>query len=170
MKRTAIFAVLAASALASHAQTFVDRARVERVDPQFETVQIPRQECSTQIVTEAAPAQGGGINYGGALIGGVAGGLLGNQVGKGHGREAATAVGAVVGAFTGNQLAGSQAQTAAPQQREVRECRTVYDTQQRVTGYRVTYQYHGQAFTTMTRNQPGETIPVRLSVTPIDER
>ena len=169
MKRTAFFTVLAASALAVHAQSFVDRARVQRADPQYETVQIPRQECSTQIVTEAAPASGG-VNYGGVLIGGVAGGLLGNQVGKGHGREAATAVGAVVGALAGDHLAGAQAQTAAPQQREVRDCRTVYDVQQRVTGYRVTYEYRGQAFTTMTRTQPGDSIPVRLSVTPIDER
>lgn len=34
----------------------------------------------------------------GLIIGGVAGGLLGNQVGGGQGKTAATAVGAVIGA------------------------------------------------------------------------
>ena len=43
-------------------------------------------------------------NYGGAVIGGVAGGLLGAQVGSGSGRTAATAVGAGTGAVIGSQV------------------------------------------------------------------
>lgn len=40
----------------------------------------------------------------GAIIGAVAGGVLGNQVGKGDGRKAATVVGAVAGGVVGNQV------------------------------------------------------------------
>jgi len=40
----------------------------------------------------------------GAAGGAVVGGLLGNQVGGGHGREAMTVVGAIGGAFAGNQI------------------------------------------------------------------
>lgn len=179
MKRIALVALLSATGLAAFAQTapsFVDRARVQRVDPQYETVQVPRQECSSQYVTEpraAAPAPAQGTNYGGAIIGGVVGALAGNQVGKGHGREAATAAGAVVGALAGNSIANANvnATVAAPpiyEQREVRSCRTVMDTQSRVNGYRVTYEYRGNQYTTVMHEQPGSTLPVRVSVTPLE--
>ena len=48
-------------------------------------------------------AQGSGV---GAIGGAVVGGLLGNQVGGGHGKEAATVLGAIGGAVAGNQIEG----------------------------------------------------------------
>lgn len=169
MKRAALLALVATAAAAAQAQSFVDRARVQSVEPQYESVQVPRQECTTQFVDEPQPVAGSGTNYGGVILGGIAGGLLGNQIGKGHGREAATAAGAVVGAITGDRLANSQPQAYVSQPREVRSCRTVNDLQQRLTGYRVTYEYHGQQYTTITRREPGRTLPVRVSVTPAEE-
>lgn len=169
MKRIALLALLATGTVAVQAQTFVDRARVQDVQPQYETVQVPRQECSSQIVQEAQPVAVE-RGYGGAIIGGVAGGILGNQVGKGHGREAATAAGAVIGAIAGDRISNNQPQGYVSAPREVRSCRTVHDVQQRLTGYRVTYEYRGQEYTTVTREQPGRTLPVRVSVTPLDER
>jgi uncharacterized protein YcfJ len=169
MKRITLLALLATGTVAVQAQTFVDRARVQDVQPQYETVQVPRQECSSQIVQEAQPVAGE-RGYGGAIIGGVAGGILGNQVGKGHGREAATAAGAVIGAIAGDRISNNQPQGYVTQPREVRSCRTVHDVQQRLAGYRVTYEYRGQEYTTVTREQPGRTLPVRVSVTPLDER
>jgi uncharacterized protein YcfJ len=173
MKRVALLALAATGALAAQAQpqgpAFVDQARVRDVQPQYESVQVPRQECSSQWVQDAPAATGGG-GYGGAIIGGVAGGLLGNQVGKGHGREAATAAGAVIGALTGDRIANRPPQYVQAPPREVRSCQTVYDVQQRVNGYRVTYEYHGQQYTTVLREQPGRTLPVRVSVTPLEER
>ena len=47
---------------------------------------------------------------------------------------------------------------------------TVNEVQQRITGYRVAYDYRGQVYTTFMREQPGSTLPVRVSVTPLDER
>jgi uncharacterized protein YcfJ len=173
MKAIPLAALLAASGLAAQAQvpTFVDRARVQSVEPQYEQVQVPRNECTSQWVTEPVPtAAVGGNGYGGLIVGGVAGGLLGNQVGKGHGREAATAAGAVIGAIAGDRIAGQHAQPQQMAQREVRSCRTVHDIQQRPAGFRVTYEYRGQQYTTVTREQPGNTLPVRVSVTPLEER
>ena len=171
MKRIALLALLATGTVAVQAQSFIDRARVQDVQPQYETVQIPRQECTSQIVNETYPAaQPSAGGYGGAIVGGVAGGILGNQVGKGHGREAATAAGAVIGAITGDRISNNQPQGYVTQPREVRSCRTVNDVQQRLNGYRVTYEYHGQQYTTVTREQPGRTMPVRVSVTPLEER
>ncbi|HEY8357930.1 MAG TPA: glycine zipper 2TM domain-containing protein [Ramlibacter sp.] len=51
----------------------------------------------------------------GAVVGGVAGAILGNQVGGGSGRTAATVVGGVAGAAVGNNIArNSGGQTTAP--------------------------------------------------------
>jgi outer membrane lipoprotein SlyB len=58
-------------------------------------------ESIRQITTRA---QGSGI---GAASGAILGGLLGNQVGGGHGRQLATVAGAVGGAVMGNQVEGN---------------------------------------------------------------
>src|SRR5262249_23300316 len=53
-------------------------------------------------VGTTAPA---GNNVLGAVVGGVAGALLGNQIGAGSGRTAATVLGGVAGAAVGHQIA-----------------------------------------------------------------
>ena len=164
MRRLALICLLATPAIGLHAQTYYDTARVRTVEPQYENVSVPRQECSRQWVNEVR--QTGAPQYGGALIGGVAGALLGNQVGKGHGREAATALGAVIGAFGGDGMAnGGPRYQEVP--REVTSCRTVADVQARLTGYRVAYEYHGQQYTTFLHEQPGPELQVRVSVDPV---
>jgi uncharacterized protein YcfJ len=172
MNRPALASALLLATLAAgvHAQSFTDNARVRGVEPQYQVVQMPRQECASQYITEqAAPAPAAG-GYGGAIVGGLAGGLLGHQVGRGNGRDAATAAGAVIGALAGQNIAGGQAMAAPPPQtREVQSCRTVYDNQNRLTGYRVTYEYRGYEYSTVMPEQPGPTIPVRVSVTPLQE-
>jgi uncharacterized protein YcfJ len=166
-KALALIAVAAAGlAGAAHAQTFVDTARVRNVEPQFDNVAVPRQECTNQVVNEVQRT--GTRNYGGAVIGGIAGALLGNQVGGGHGREAATAVGAVVGALAGDNIANRDTYPQYAQvPREVTSCRTVQDVQQRLTGYRVNYEYRGQMYSTFMPQDPGPTIRVRVSVEPV---
>ena len=67
------------------------------------------QVCSNCGVIEAihevnTRAEGSGV---GAAGGAVVGGLLGNQVGGGHGKQLATVLGAVGGAVAGNQIEGS---------------------------------------------------------------
>ena len=169
MNRTALFALLATAtaAFGAQAQTFSDNARVLGAEPQYENVNVPRQECRSEWVAEAR--SGGGRNYGGAVVGGLAGALLGNQVGRGHGREAATAVGAVIGAFTGDNVAnrGRWEQQDEPVSREVTSCRNVSDVQSRIVGYRVDYEYRGQRFSTLMHDQPGAFVPVRVSVEPV---
>lgn len=51
----------------------------------------------------------------GAVVGGLAGAVLGNQIGSGSGRTAATVLGGVAGAAVGNQvMRNSQGVTTAP--------------------------------------------------------
>ena len=174
MKRSAIFCLTTLLAVGAQAQTFNDTARVRTVQPQYENVSVPRNECTNQWVTEPQPVASS-RNYGGLAIGGVAGALLGHQVGGGHGRDAATAVGAVVGALAGEQFAnqnswgGGYQQASQPQQqRQVQNCRTVNDVQSRLTGYQVEYEYRGQVYNTVTRENPGRTLAVRVSVAPVE--
>jgi outer membrane lipoprotein SlyB len=55
-------------------------------------------------------AEGSGL---GAAGGAVLGGLLGNQIGGGHGRQLATVAGAVGGAVVGNQVEGNMKATTS---------------------------------------------------------
>jgi uncharacterized protein YcfJ len=163
MKRFFLIPLLATAAVAAHAQPYLDNARVTHVEPQYESVRVPRQECANQWVSE--PSRGDRHEYGGAVLGGIVGALVGNQVGGGHGREAATAVGAVVGAFTGDNLANrGRWQQPVPMSREVTTCRDVDDVQSRLVGYQVTYDYRGQQYTTLMQENPGRFVPVRVSV------
>jgi uncharacterized protein YcfJ len=113
--------------------------------------------------------------YAGAILGGLAGGVVGHQIGGGTGKDAATALGVVLGAIAGDRLENRQQPTRyddgyqETSQREVKHCRTVYDAQTRLTGYRVTYDYRGQSYTTFMRTNPGASLPVRVTVAPIEQ-
>ena len=53
--------------------------------------------------------------------------------------------------------------------REVQRCRTVDHFENRLTGYRVVYEYAGRSYTTVMQSQPGRQIPVQVSVVPTVE-
>lgn len=84
--------------------------RQPQQQPQYAAAPAPApQVCGNCGVIEAihevnTRAEGSGV---GAAGGAVVGGLLGNQVGGGHGRQLATVLGAVGGAVAGNQIEGS---------------------------------------------------------------
>ena len=71
MKRAAILCLTTLLAAGVQAQTFNDTARVRTVNPQYENVSVPRNECTNQWVTEPQPVASS-RNYGGLAIGGVA--------------------------------------------------------------------------------------------------
>ncbi|OIP15608.1 MAG: hypothetical protein AUK51_12765 [Comamonadaceae bacterium CG2_30_59_20] len=185
--RFSIAGLFATALFGAQAATFTDHARVSGAEPQYENINVPRNECTSHWVNEgdervsAAPQNTQPRQYGGAIVGGLAGGVLGHQVGGGRGKDVATVVGAVLGAMTGDHLENRNPPTQynngqyanngryQPAQREVQRCRTVYDVQTRVSGYRVTYDYRGQQYTTLMRNNPGNRLPVRVSVDPIEQ-
>ena len=177
MKHLVIASLLATGLLGAQAQaqaqamTYTDNARVRNAEPQYENVTIPRNECSSHWINEDRYSGGAGQNrqYGGAIVGGLAGAILGNQVGGGSGKNAATALGAAIGAITGDRLANRDERGQYEStQREVQRCRTVHDTQTRISGYRVTYEYRGQNYTTLMRSDPGNSLQVRVTVDPIE--
>lgn len=148
---------------------FYDQARVVDVRPVKELVRVaaPAQECWTQPVRhvqQTGPSTGA-YTLSGAMIGGV----LGNQIGKGDSRNAATVVGGVAGAVIDNSMAQSRQQTRVYTTQE-QQCQTVerFYEEERHVGYRVTYRYQGQEYTRTMPYDPGRTVRVRVSVDPID--
>jgi outer membrane lipoprotein SlyB len=62
------------------------------------------------------------------VIGGVAGAVLGNQIGSGNGRAAATVLGAVGGAAVGNEIEKNRGATSTVYQYTVQLDRGDYKT------------------------------------------
>lgn len=122
-------------------------------------------------------------NANGTLIGALIGGALGNQVGKGDGRQAATIGGAVIGGVIGNQVDRNNVVTTgstgsydqySDNTGTVRRCRTVTDynnvnANRQVEGYTVTYRYAGQTYKSYSTRRPGRTMRVVVDVRPVDD-
>ncbi|MGL4996776.1 MAG: glycine zipper 2TM domain-containing protein [Deefgea sp.] len=145
-----------------------DYAVIRSVQPRYEQISQPRQECRSEWVTETV-AQPAGPHYGGTIIGGAAGGAIGTQVGKGRGRDVAIVAGTLIGAMIGNHVADPTRGTASAQtvNREVQRCRQVNDYQQQVRDYLVGYEYRSQIYSTTMQRYPGEVgsrLPVRVLV------
>lgn len=154
-----VAALGAALAVTSSAGDFHDYARVVDVAPRYEKVNYPKKECYTEYEQVRQER-----SVGGAIIGGVAGGLLGGQVGKGRGRTAAAAVGAITGAIVGDRIDNDDYERVV--ERPVRTCRKVDHWESRLSGYEVTYEYQGHTYTTVMPYDPGERLPVNVSVSP----
>ena len=141
--------------LATHALAD-EYARVLSSSAIVQAVSVPRQVCSQQQVVSQ-----GGKTGAGAAIGAVAGGVIGNQIGHGSGRAAATAVGIVGGAVLGNHIEGG----SQPQTSMVEQCSTQNVLENRVVGYNVQYEYAGKTYATQMAADPGT--HVRLQIIPV---
>lgn len=145
-----------------------DYAPVTRVEPIVRQVRIetPRRECYDDVryVDERPPQVAGRT-----ILGGVIGGVIGHQFGSGRGRDAATVAGAVIGAAVGNDSAKRQYGTDTREVR-VERCNVRYEHEyeERIDGYRVTYEYNGREYTTRMPYDPGERIKVRVAVAPAE--
>lgn len=139
------------------------QAPVVDVQPIYETYRIsePREVCWDERVTyrRTSPVP--------AILGGIIGGVVGNQFGGGNGRKAFTAAGAVIGASAmHNAAARSAPRRVAVEQRC--EIERDYREEERLTGFRVWYELAGETYVTTMPHEPGETIRVRVSVTPAE--
>jgi uncharacterized protein YcfJ len=149
-----------------------DYAPVTRVEPIVRQVRIetPRRECwdETQVV-ESRPHISDPAVGARTLLGGIVGGVIGHQFGSGRGQDAATIAGAVIGSGIGYDSARRRAVTST-EERVVQRCETRYEKayEERIEGYRVTYEYNGRQLTTRMPYDPGERIRVRVAVAPVE--
>lgn len=150
MKTLAFLTIAAVTATGTFAQ---ERGRVLSSTPITQQVAVPQQVCSDQPVAVAPRSTGAG-----AVVGAIAGGLLGNAIGGGGGRAAATGAGLIGGAMLGYQV-----ESAGPAQYQtVRQCSTQTFYQNRTVGYNVTYEYNGRSYTTQTTNPPSQWIALNV--------
>ena len=77
-------------------------ADVVDVVPVTQTKDVPHEVCNNQQVQVRQPERFGDKD--GMVAGALIGGLLGNQVGGGNGKKAATVAGVVGGGYAGRQI------------------------------------------------------------------
>jgi uncharacterized protein YcfJ len=139
-------------------------ARVVDVQPMYEQVRysVPVENCWVE-----GRERGYSDRTSAALVGGAVGALIGNNIGRGEGRRAATVGGAFVGAVLGSEAARRDAR--GPRYEEVQRCQTRYEERfdERVAGYRVTYVYDGRRGVTRLPYEPGRYIRVAVDVHPL---
>ena len=152
MKTIAIASLLCLSTFAAHAQ---EVGQVTSRTPVYQQVAMPRQTCTPSVAV--VPAQNSG---GGALLGAIAGGLIGSQFGGRDSRGIATMAGVIGGAVIGDR-AETQNNTAVP----ATTCTTQTVYENRLVGYNVVYEYAGKQYQVQWPQDPGPTIP--LQVTPV---
>jgi uncharacterized protein YcfJ len=138
---------------AAHAQ---EVGRVISSTPIIQQVAVPRQVCTqNQVVT---PGQKSGA---GAAMGAIAGGAIGNSMGQGFGKDAATMLGLIGGALLGDRVEG----TPAPEVRQVQNCSNQVFYENRTTAYHVVYEFAGKQYSVQMPQDPGPS--VRLQITPM---
>lgn len=147
-------------------------ARVVDVVPivRYVTVERPRRECREEHVFERRPTPG---TAGPTIAGGIVGGVIGHELGRGGARDTMTLLGTLVGAAVANERAVERevARGAAPARRvPVTRCRVVNErfTEERIEGYRVTYQFRGRRYVMRTAEPPGQRVRLRMSLVPAD--
>lgn len=133
-------------------------AEVLAVKPVNETIKTPREVCKDVTVTRQKPVKDQ-HKIAGTVLGAVAGGLLGNQVGGGNGKKIATVAGAAAGGYAGNKVQGNMQEGSTYTTTETR-CNTVTDTSEKLVGYDVQYELDGKVSTVRMERDPGNRIPV----------
>ena len=109
MKKTLLLAAMAAAfaSMGASAESFTDSAQVTSVRATMDRIPVNREECWSEqrrgYEERTVTRQDNGAPIG-TVIGAIAGGVLGHQVGGGRGRDVATAGGAIVGGLVGNQI------------------------------------------------------------------
>jgi uncharacterized protein YcfJ len=157
-----------------------DFARVISAKPIYETVEVDdgREVCRNERV-QHAPQYDRGYRpqrESSSIVGAIIGGVIGNQFGSGRGRTAATVAGVALGSAIARDNERERAYGYG--QRRSRSVVTTerictfepsIRTERELVGYNVRYDYKGQVGETVTRNQPGSTIRVRVDVEAIED-
>ena len=135
-----------------------DYAEVLAVQPLKESIKTPREVCKDVAVTRQRAVKDQ-HQVVGSVLGAVAGGLLGNQVGGGNGKKIATVAGAAAGGYAGNKAQENLQSRDTYTTTETR-CSTVYDASEKVVGYDVKYSLDGKQGQVRMAHDPGLRIPL----------
>ena len=149
-----------------------DYARVIDVEPVIEFVRIPEdhQLCrevpvQRRVAEYRSPAP--------AIFGAIVGGIIGNQLSRGHGhkyrhghdRAAATVAGAAIGGVIGSEIQYSK-YPARYYTENTRVCgiETSWRREERVVAWDVSWKYRGRIYHSRMVEPPGKRIWIRVNV------
>ena len=121
--------------------------------PMVQAIAVPRQVCKIETVAAQTPKSGAG-----AVLGAIAGGVVGHALGDGGARAAATMIGMVGGTVLGDRME----QAGDAQAQSIQRCETQHMVENQIKGYRVTYEYAGQQYTVEWPTDPGPSIALQV--------
>ena len=157
---------------AAQAETAIsfDYATVLSATPitQIYSYQQPRQECWVETVQRPGRREHSAT---GTILGGVIGAAIGNQLGHSkRNKQVGAVAGALLGASVGNDISRRNAPYHGGYSEQVEQCRTIQETieEERVVGYDVKYRYKGRNYHTRTQSDPGDSIRLKLTMTPAE--
>ena len=155
---------IAAAASADHGRRpQIAYAPIIDVEPvvRLVTVNRPREECWFETTVVPRPRTTGAV-----LAGGLLGGVIGHQIGHGSRNDAMTVLGTLVGSAVASNAAAKRAAYAG-QEVTTERCEIVHEaqTEERIDGYRVTYEYMGQRYATVMPEPPrGDRMRLHVTV------
>jgi uncharacterized protein YcfJ len=164
---TMLVALVALPAWANPAGAGLAWADVIQAVPVRQQVRIPVEERNCwdeEVYHEVAARRSATPRIFGAILGGV----IGNQFGGGSGRDLMT----VAGAALGSSVAADQQRKQNPDRYYAttqRRCSTGtrWQTEERIIGWDVTYEYQGEVYQARLQDAPGDRIRIRVAVTPV---
>ena len=160
-----LLATVAVVCFATSAYAQTEYATITQVQPNYQNVSVPQYRTDCKIVE--VPIYGGRsqASTGDTIVGAIIGGAIGNQVGGGSGKDAATVLGAIIGADVANKKGGQQ-QIVGYRQEQVCNNVTFYETQEQLKNYTIRYEWNGLVGKTVTYNnyRVGDRIPVEVTV------
>jgi hypothetical protein len=165
---TLLLTTIMASSI-SQAEESVDYVYANVVDsrPMYETqyVEVPQENCWQEERPVRQPR-----SHTGTILGGIVGAAVGNQLGHGDTNKK---VGAVAGALLGSSIGrdvSARSNNGGYAYRQVEHCEQSSRRRETsyITGYRVTYRYHGELYNTVLGHDPGDRIKLRVAVTPVE--
>lgn len=147
------------------AGSYTDTAKLISVEKIYRThtIREPYQDCYIKEFYQGDD-DGSATNE---IIGGLFGGLIGNQFGGGDGKDAMTVAGALLGASLAHDDELAKSKSGKMVSREICETKYRTESEKRLSHYLVEYKYDGRTFSYTTKNKPyGGTVKVRLEITP----
>ena len=156
--------VAATAGLAAEEPFHYDYATVLEAKPIIALVEHTRthQECRPEVVRYKERRS----NKGDKLVGTILGAAVGHALGhRSKHRGGATVAGAIIG----NQMADNG--KVVVKEHVEQRCRTIPTTwkEEQIVGYNVVYRYNGRTFESRLPYNPGDSMRIRVALTPIPE-
>lgn len=157
-----------------HDNSDIHYAKVVHVEPIYRTVHVsyPEQVCWHEEISKPIKRRVNNASPEAMIVGGIIGGVIGHELGQKHNQGFTTVAGALIGTAIASEANAQYYQTGEYRIQHRQQCRVEnrVRTEQQLKGYRVTYRYKGDLYTTRMKRHPGKRIPVSVEVSPVRKR